>query len=253
MKDIERLEQYWHRLVLTVPQAKDVKGAVIVCYPELPMPPCNHVADINVNEDEVEDLLDEATRYFQSRGSAFVRFRITPLTRPRTFSSFLEDHGFEKEAEDSIMVFKGGRLEDKLNPYVKVREISGSEVDVGNKVMFTIFEIPIEWKKGWDKVFPGWMQKGGKFYVAYVDGKPVGTSFLFSLLKTGGIFNIGTLKEYRKRGIGTTLTVHAVMESIKEGNDLHTLQTAKGGDAEGLYRKIGFEIDHTTSWFVKKL
>lgn len=71
-------------------------------------------------------------------------------------------------------------------------------------------------------------------------------------MKTGGIFSVGTLKEYRRRGVGTTLTVHAVMDSIDEGNNLHTLQTAEGGYAERLYKKIGFVIDHTTSYFVKK-
>jgi len=151
------------------------------------------------------------------------------------------------------MVFKGRRLEDKLSTGVDIREISESEADVGNRLDFTIFGFPIDWKKEWAKVIPNWMQKGGKFYVAYFDGKPVGTSFLFSLMKTGGIFNVGTLKEYRKRGIGTALTVHAIMESSKEGNDLHTLQTAKGGNAERLYEKIGFVTDHTVSWFVKKL
>jgi len=89
--------------------------------------------------------------------------------------------------------------------------------------------------------------------LGYVDGKPVGTSFLYSLIKAGGIFTVGTLKEYRKKGVGTTLTVHALMESIKEGNDLHTLQTAKGGNAERLYKKVGFEVDHNALWYVKKL
>jgi hypothetical protein len=42
------------------------------------------------------------------------------------------------------------------------------------------------------------------------------------------------------------------MESIKEGNDLHTLQTAKGGNAERLYKKVGFEVDHIVSWYVKE-
>jgi ribosomal protein S18 acetylase RimI-like enzyme len=175
------------------------------------------------------------------------------LPRPKTFGSFLESHGFEKKEEESIMVFKGGQLEDKLNREVEVREISESEVDVGNRLAFTVFEFPIELKKEFDKFALDWMQKGGKYFVGYVDGKPVGTSFLFSLMKTGGIFTVGTLSGYRNRGIGTTLTVDAIMESIKEGNDLHTLQTEKGGNAEVLYKKVGFEVDHIASLYVKKL
>jgi len=113
--------------------------------------------------------------------------------------------------------------------------------------------MPIEWKEGFDRLMLERKRKGGKCYLAYVEGKPVGICFFLSSMKTGGIFGVGTLKEYRKRGIGTTLTLHAVMDSINEGNDLHTLQAEKGGYAEQLYRKTGFEIDHTISYFVKKL
>ena len=252
-KNTDRLERYWREIVLSFPQTKDVKGAVVACYPALPMPQANSAADINVKEDEAEGLLDRITRHFQSEGSSVVRFRITPLTRPRMFSSLLEDHGFVKEGEESIMVFKGRQLEEKLNPDVEVREISESEVDIGNRIMLEVFEFPTELKKEFRKLVVNWMQKGGRYFVGYIDGKPVGTSFLLSLLKTGGIFSVGTLRKYRKMGIGTTLTVHAVMESIKEGNDIHTLQTAKGGNAENLYKQIGFEVDHTISWYVKKL
>lgn len=53
LKNIERLEQYWHRLLIAFPQTKDAKGVVIACYPELPMPLFHHTADVKVNEDEV--------------------------------------------------------------------------------------------------------------------------------------------------------------------------------------------------------
>ena len=164
MEDIEKLEQYWHRALLTFPQTKDVKGAVISCYPALPMPQCNSAADINVNKDEAEDLLKRVTKHFQSLGSSLVRFRITPLTRPRTFGSFLDNQGFEKEGEDSIMVFKGEQLEEKLNHEVEIREISENEVDVGNKLALTTFEFPIEWKKEFDKLVLDWMQRGGRYF-----------------------------------------------------------------------------------------
>ncbi len=144
-------------------------------------------------------------------------------------------------------------MEEKLSRQVEVKEISESGVDVGNAIAMRVFGFPVELRREFDELVLSWMRKGGRYFVGCVDGKPVGTSFLFSLLKIGGIFTVGTLSEYRKRGIGTTLTVHAVMESIKAGNDLHTLQTTKGGNAEKLYREIGFEVDHTVSWYVKKL
>jgi len=112
--------------------------------------------------------------------------------------------------------------------------------------------MPVEWKEVFDRLLLDWMRMGARNYLAYVDGKPVGTTTLMSLMKTGCVFNVGTLKEYRKRGVGTALTVHALMDSVDAGNDLHTLQAEKGGNAERLYREIGFEVDHTVAFFVKK-
>jgi predicted GNAT family acetyltransferase len=64
---------------------------------------------------------------------------------------------------------------------------------------------------------------------------------------------LGTLKTYRRQGIGTTLVAHTVMDSIKEGNTFHILYTEKHGNPERLYNKIGFKTDHTVVWFVKHL
>ena len=252
LRNVKRLEKYWHNFVLTaVPLAKEIDGAAVACYPQVPMYPANHAADIKVNEDEAEGLLNRVTQHFSSRKSPYVCFRLSPLTRPQSFSSFLESHGFEKKAEESVMVFKGKSVKYRLNPAVEVKEISEREIDLFNKLLMTIFKMPIGWKEGLDRITLEWMRKGVKCYLAYFEAKPVGTCTLASLMKTGGIFSVGTLKEYRRRGIGTTLTVHALMESMSEGNDLHALQTAKGGYAEELYRKMGFVIDHTISWFVK--
>jgi hypothetical protein len=56
----------------------------------------------------------------------------------------------------------------------------------------------------------------------------------------------------RRQGAATAVKTKTLIASLEEGNDLHTLQTSKGGDAERLYRRIGFEIDHTVAFFVKK-
>ncbi len=255
MRNVERLEQFWHNLISEQKLAwgTHVNGTVVAYYPEVPLFVFNHAADINVSEDEAESLLNEVTEYFLSRGVPSVCFRVSPLTRPKSFTSFLENHGFERISEQSVMVFEGQKMEDKLNPEVKVKEISGSEIDLFDKLLLTIFEMPIKWKEGIDRLMFQRKRKGGKFYLAYVERKPVGICFSLSSMKTGGIFGVGTLKEYRRRGIGTTLTFHAVLESINEGNDLHALQAEKGGYAERLYRKTGFEIDHTISYFVKKI
>jgi GNAT superfamily N-acetyltransferase len=249
----ERLERFWHDFVLTIPSAEEVDGTVVTCYPELPTFHFNHATTVNVEDYEAESLLAKITKYFQSRGSPYVCFRTSPLTRPKTFTSLLEKNGFEKKIEESVMVFNERKLENKLNRDIRIEEVSEREMDVYTELFLTNFEMQKEWKKGFDRLALNWMRQGWKCYLAYVGERPVGTCLLSSLGRIGGIFNVGTLKEYRRLGIGTALTLRALKDSFDEGNDLHILETEKGGNAEHLYRKIGFKTVHSISFFVKEI
>ncbi|MDH5795157.1 MAG: GNAT family N-acetyltransferase [Candidatus Bathyarchaeota archaeon] len=253
MRRIEKLEEFWRSFVLASGWGEDVDGAVVTWCSDLPMHTVNHATDISVDRDEAEDLIDRVTTYFLSRGFPYVCFRISPLTRLRSLTSLLEDRGFEKKEERSIMVYRRGSAEDKMNPGVEVREISKSEMGVWVDIVFAAFGWPTEWKAAVEKRFVGWMGRGGKCYLAYIEGKPVGACVLISLVDTGRIFAVGTLEKYRRRGVGTTLTVRAVMDSIRQGNRLHTLEAVKGGSAERLYEKMGFVTDHAISYYVKEL
>jgi ribosomal protein S18 acetylase RimI-like enzyme len=61
------------------------------------------------------------------------------------------------------------------------------------------------------------------------------------------------MEEHRRKGIGTALTLHALRDSLREGNTLHLLYVDKGDYAENLYKKIGFKVHHTATWFIKEL
>ena len=250
---LERLEKYWRDFVLVFPWATDMKAAVVASYPKLPYYEPNHAANINVEKNAARNLLDRIIQHFVSERSPAIWFRISPLTCPESFRSFLEEDGFRKDFETSVMTFKGGLLKDSIIPSVQIKEIPKHEIESWKALVPTIFGVPSEWKEGFDKYVHAYVNGGGRCYLAYIDEKPVGTCSLLSLDKSGGIFTVGTLKEYRRRGIGSGLTLHALNDSIKEGNTLHLLYIDKGEYAEHLYRKIGFEIHHTITWLVKEL
>jgi GNAT superfamily N-acetyltransferase len=250
LRYVERLEQFWREMF--APFETDLDGAVLVYNPDVPTFVVNHVACVNVDESEVESLLHRVIEYYSSRDFPYVCFRISPITHPKSFAALLVDQGFEKQLDESVMVFTGKQVDEELNPDVIIKEISGNEIEEYIKLFLTIFGAPTEVKDGLQGMFLTRMRRGDKFHLAFIEDKPVGIYDFSSLNRTGGISNIGTLKEYRRRGIGTTLTLHAIMTSINEGNDLHTLQTDKGGYAVRLYEKVGFEIDHTISYFLKE-
>jgi GNAT superfamily N-acetyltransferase len=253
MKNLRRLERFWHSLVseqkLTL--GTEVDGAVIACWPDIPSFRLNHAADIEVTKERFDSLLRAVTDYFLSKGVPTFSFRVSPLTRPKSFVNLLNDHGFGMQDEDSVMVFRGELPGEGRDNAVDIREIEEGDIDVFSRVSVMAYEMPSEWKEGFDTLFRHRMRAGGRHYLAHVDGVPVGTCALISSMKTGGIFSVGTLERYRRKGVGTAMTLRAVRDSIDEGNTLHTLQAEKGGYAEQIYRKMGFETDCTIAYFAK--
>jgi hypothetical protein len=144
--DVNRLEQFWHDLALTFPETVRIKEAVAMHVLGMPSPLFNHVTSVNVNDDEAEDFLKTVIKHFTSRKLPFACFRVSPLTRPTSFTPLLELYGFERSFEHSIMVSKGKPSEYKLNHDVKIKEISENEIDTFDKLVVEIFEMPAEWK-----------------------------------------------------------------------------------------------------------
>ena len=254
MANTVKLERFWLDLISAFSFTERLDGAAVVCYPKVPFFVINHAADVRVNEDEAPNLLKQVEDYFRSRGVAFVCFRVSPLTKPESFAYLLERQGFVSTGEQSVMVFKGSKISENENANVLIKQItSDAQVQVYNKLLLQIFEMPQDWEAGFAEFNRESKRAGWRLYLGYVEGKPVGTCALFSAGKVGGIFNVGPLASCRKQGIGTALTLHALTDSIAEGNMVHTLQAGQGGNAEQLYKKLGFSVDHTIRFFVKDL
>jgi ribosomal protein S18 acetylase RimI-like enzyme len=253
MPHIERLEKFWRDLTLLLPESVVLDDAVVLHNLGMPIPAYNHVTNVHLREEEVEKLLGAAIDHFASKRLPFTCFRVSPLTHPPSFLSSLESHGFGKEFEQSIMVFNQEPQSAKPNLAIEIKELSIGEMNIYDELVFQIFGMPVEWKGAMDSLILEMTRRGGKIYLAYAQGKPVGTATLFSHNHIGCIFTVGTLTEYRRQGIATALMNRAILDSVDDGNDLHTLQTIKGEGAERLYQRLGFDIDHTVAYYVMNM
>lgn len=250
MGNVDRLEQFWLDFVRVFPETVKVEGGTVAHFLQMPVALFNHVTNVNIAEEKAEIFLKSIIDHFSSTGLPFACFRVSPLTPP-SFVSLLECQGFEKESEQSIMVYEGEPLGNGTDSRVTVKETN--DMDVFDRLVVKDFEMPSEWKEAFDKLVVAFKGKDIKHYLANLNNRPVGTVSLLSTGKVGCILNVSTLKECRGHGIGTKLTMHVLSESFKNGNNLHTLQTDKGGDAERLYGKLGFKTDHKVSFLAKKL
>jgi hypothetical protein len=122
MANIDRLEQFWHDLVQVFPETVELEGAIVAHCLQIPVILFNHVTNVNVAENRAKVFLRTIINHFLSKGLPFASFRVSPLTRP-SFISLLERYEFDRELEQSIMVFDGKPSENRLNSNVTVKEI----------------------------------------------------------------------------------------------------------------------------------
>jgi ribosomal protein S18 acetylase RimI-like enzyme len=76
------------------------------------------------------------------------------------------------------------------------------------------------------------------FYVGYLGGQPVATAELTVGGGVVGLYNISTLEAYRRRGIGTALTLRPLLDARDSGFRTGVLQAAAAG--VGVYARLGF-------------
>jgi GNAT superfamily N-acetyltransferase len=254
MSKLVLLEQFWRDLVLNFSGSKKLDDAIAISYPKAPFFAVNHVADIKAKEDTATNLLIKAEEFFRSQKVPFSSFRISPQT-PSTFRNILEQKGFLAQSDQSVMIYSKTALPQFSNSQgtaVKAVENTG-DVEVISDLMMEIFEMPPEWKLGFLEFNLESFQRGWRFYLAYVDGEPMGTCALFSSGGVSGIFNVGTLQSFRGHGTGSALTIQALKDSMAEGNVLHSLQAECGGNAERLYLKLGFVVDQKIQFYAKDI
>lgn len=77
------------------------------------------------------------------------------------------------------------------------------------------------------------------WFTGYVNSQPVATSLLFQTGKMAGIYNVATLKEFRRRGIGEAMTRAAVNAGRANGSEYACLQPS--GLGEPIYKRMGFK------------
>ena len=76
-------------------------------------------------------------------------------------------------------------------------------------------------------------------YVAYIDGTPAATSTLYVHERVAGIYYVGTLKQYRKRGLGEAVTRRCVVDGFAADCDMASLQASPEG--QPVYERMGFQ------------
>ncbi|HDL75116.1 MAG TPA: GNAT family N-acetyltransferase [bacterium] len=222
----------------------------------------NFASKINVSEKEIENSIKQITEFFKKKNRKPVIY-VTPFTKPRSLSKLIQRAGFKLQFKESWMFYKEVNLKFTVPKNFTIKKIKTKKemkifVDIFNKAYSgadpedPYGPIPPEYKEALvDSFKKNQKNKFTVHYLGFLKNKPIGVATLIYFGKYAGIYNIGTVLDKRKKGMGSSITLKCVLEAQKNKAKFIFLQTEQKSYNEKFYKKLGFSTKFIGQGFVK--
>ncbi|MHA2247325.1 MAG: GNAT family N-acetyltransferase [Candidatus Hodarchaeales archaeon] len=210
----------------------------------LPISILNLIAGAKISEDNIEQEIQLALSPFKEQSIPMIWW-VGPTTIPKDLGIHLEKEGLKKGFDMPGMFYELEMLEKKLEfppefifKLVENNVLLRTWAETQSKgfeanLSFTKHIYEFEKILGTDSNSP-WLR-----YIRFMDGVPVAVSILFQGAGVAAIFNVATVPEYRRKGIGTLMTKIPLLKARSLGYEYGVLKASPMGTH--LYRKMKFK------------
>jgi len=219
-------------------------GGLVIADSGLPCDTFNIICRARLAPQDAPARAREAIDYFARVNRPF-SWWVGPADTPRNLGEHLEAAGLKPaEAElamsadlgalnaehtaPSGLAIRRASTEAELTDYARINAANWSPPD---PMVLRFYQLATPLLLRSDA--PLWL------YVGYLDGQAVATAELAVGGGVVGLYGIATLEAYRRRGIGTALTLRPLLDARAAGQTTGVLQAAP--DGVGIYRRVGFE------------
>lgn len=210
---------------------------------DIPFPLFNSVLKARLSADIADDAINAAIARCKSKNVPMLWW-VGPSTRPPDLGSRLSVHGFLVSGLPGMAIDLNSLPENLALPEGLVIRKVDSEAELANwcQVLCTGFNLPVftvdvffDFYKslGFDSDLPICN------FLSYLEDVPVASSALFLGAGVAGIYNVATLNEARRKGIGSALTEFPLFEARASGYRAGILYASESG--YNVYRKLGFK------------
>ncbi|MBM3198561.1 MAG: GNAT family N-acetyltransferase [Chlamydiae bacterium] len=198
----------------------------------------NGVIEKNEVRIPTEEEIDRTIEYFSSKNLPFMWW---------SSANVLETKGFQFGGVltgIALDLSQGVPSKPIASPDLKIKIVqSDSELEAFTKLAANAFAMNSKASEQWLSLNDAVMKKGEQVhFMAYLNGIPVGTTSLSVAPSSAGIWNLATLPEYRKHGIGGTLVHAALVEAKKRSHNQVMAILMPKGMAWGLFTRMGFKV-----------
>lgn len=87
-----------------------------------------------------------------------------------------------------------------------------------------------------------------KYYLAFLDRKPIGTAIVHYTKNIAGVHGVGVIPSARRKGFAEEIMKYVINESIDNEMEYSTLQASEMG--KGIYLRLGYLEDFTINNYV---
>ncbi len=196
----------------------------------------NGVMEKNMDRIPTEKEIDLAIQYFSAKNLPFMWW---------TSAKTLETRGFQFGGiltGIALDISQGVPSALPASPNLTIQIVQTEcELKVFTDLAADAFAMNPKATEQWLALNDAVMRQGEQVhFMAYLDGVPVGTATL-SVSSSAGIWNLATLPQQRKHGIGGALVHAALLEAKKRQHAQVMAILMPKGLAWGLFTKLGFQ------------
>ena len=234
----ENVHHAWIRLAHGLGAVIHEEPEVLWFLSRLPFHLANGIVRAQFPERAVEERLKQFTAY-----DVPIAWLVSPSTQPASLGTCLERHGWMRQDAPG-MALDLQSLDEPLSypSQLTIAHVSDEEqLNIWLRVMTAGSEIP---EDGLNLLLDVVAKRGMPddptihYYLGMLNGRPVATSLLYLGGGVAGIYNVATLPEVRRQGIGGALTVAPLLHARTLGYRIGVLQASPMG--LNLYRRLGF-------------
>jgi len=180
---------------------------------------------------------------YRARGCLPMTWFVTPSTQPADLGRYLEAQQLVHIGRTPGMAADLWAVEEQPPPAGLVIAQVGNEKQLRQWLhpVTVSFELDPAVASAFFELFTGrgfgpdvpW-----RLYVGLVEGQPVAASRLFCAAGVAGVYHVAVVPEARRRGLGSALTLVAVLSARELGYRVGVLVASSEG--HGVYHRLGF-------------
>ena len=218
----------------------------------LPHPWFSGIRVARAADADADRLIGDSIAYFQRQDASAFTWWLDPEVAVQPWAKALTAHGFSYEADTPGMAAEMAALpaETPTPRDFRIAPVSDSEtLRLWAGVFIAGYGLPAAWAASLFHLLDGLPQGAPLLnYLGYLGDAPVTASSLFLGEHVAGIYNVATLPQARRQGLGAAMTLAPLRDAQAEGYRVAVLQSSSLGYR--VYEGLGFRRTCAADCFI---